>query len=119
VAQDRPTAAELLAAIADFLREEAMPALDKAEPRLGFQMRVAANSLAIVEREARLGPAADLREHERLVKLLGRNGSLDELNRELARQIRTGQRDERDAALMAHLEATIADKIAIANPKWR
>ena len=24
-----------------------------------------------------------------------------------------------DAALMAHLEATIADKIAIANPKWR
>ena len=117
--QDRPTAAELLAAIADFLREEAMPALDKAEPRLGFQMRVAANSLAILEREARLGPAADLREHERLVKLLGRDGSLDELNRELARQIRTGQRDERDAALMAHLEATIADKIAIANPKWR
>jgi hypothetical protein len=119
VAQDRPTAAELLAAIADFLREEALPALDKAEPRLGFQMRVAANSLAILEREARLGPAADLREHERLVKLLGRDGSLDELNRELARQIRTGQRDERDAALMAHLEATIADKIAIANPKWR
>ena len=119
MAQDRPTAAELLAAIADFLREEAMPALDKAEPRLGFQMRVAANSLAILEREARLGPAADLREHERLVKLLGRDGSLDELNHELARQIRTGQRDERDAALMAHLEATIADKIAIANPKWR
>jgi hypothetical protein len=119
VAQDRPTAAELLAAIADFLREEALPALDRAEPRLGFQMRVAANSLAILEREARQGPAADLREHERLVKLLGRNGSLDELNRELARQIRTGQRDERDAALMAHLEATIADKIAIANPKWR
>jgi len=119
VAQDRPTAAELLAAIADFLREEAMPALDKAAPRLGFQMRVAANSLAILEREARLGPPANLREHERLVKLLGRDGSLDELNRELAHQIRTGQRDERDAALMAHLEATIADKIAIANPKWR
>jgi hypothetical protein len=119
VAQDRPTAAELLAAIADFLREEALPALDRAEPRLGFQMRVAANSLAILGREARLGPAADLREHERLMKLLGRDGTLDELNRELARQIRTGQRDERDAALMAHLEATIADKIAIANPKWR
>jgi hypothetical protein len=119
VAQDRPTAAELLAAIADFLREEALPALDRAEPRLCFQMRVAANSLAILGREARLGPAADLREHERLMKLLGRDGTLDELNRELARQIRTGQRDERDAALMAHLEATIADKIAIANPKWR
>ena len=111
--------AELLAAVADFLREEARPALDKSNPGLGFQMRVAANSLAILEREARLGPAADARERERLVNLLGRDGSLDDLNRELARQLRAGQRDERDAALMAHLEATIADKIAIANPKWR
>jgi hypothetical protein len=119
MAQDRPTASELLAAIADMLRDEAIPALDKAEPRLGFQMRVAVNSLAILEREARLGPPADAREHERLAKLLGRDGSLDELNRELARQLRAGERDERDAALMAHLEATIADKIAIANPRWR
>jgi len=119
MAQDRPTASELLSAIADFLREEALPALDRAEPRLGFQMRVAANSLAILEREARLGPPADARERERLVRLLGRDGMLEDLNRELARQLRTGQRDERDRALMAHLEATIADKIAIANPKWR
>jgi hypothetical protein len=119
MAQDRPTASELLAAIADFLREEAMPALDKAEPRLGFQMRVAVNSLAILEREARLGPGADAAERARLVKLLGRDGTLDDLNRELAHQLRAGQRDERDAALMAHLDATTADKIAIANPKWR
>lgn len=111
--------AELLAAISDFLREEAVPALDRSHPGLAFQMRVAANSLAILEREARLGPAADRREHERLVRLLGHEGSLDDLNRELARELREGRRDERDAALMAHLEATIADKIAIANPKWR
>jgi Domain of unknown function (DUF6285) len=119
MAQDRPTAAELLAAIADFLREEATPALDKAEPRLGFQMRVAVNSLAILEREARLGPAADRREHARLVKLLGHDGTLPDLVRELARQLREGTRDERDAELMAHLDATVADKIAIANPKWK
>src|SRR5215468_2510535 len=119
MAQDRPTAAELLSAIADFLREEAIPALDRSEPRLGFQMRVAANSLGILEREARLGPAADARELERLKKLLGRDGTLEDLNRRLAQELRTGQRDERDPALMAHLEATIADKIAIANPKWR
>jgi hypothetical protein len=117
--QDRPSAAELLAAIADFLRDEAMPALDKAEPRLGFQMRVAVNSLAILEREARLGPAADAREKAGLVKLLGHDGILADLNRELALQLRKGRRDERDIELMAHLEATIADKIAIANPKWR
>ena len=75
MAQDRPTMAELLAAITDFLREEAW--------------------------------------------LLGRDGTLEELNRARAQQLRTGQRDERDPALMAHLDATIADKIAIANPKWR
>ena len=119
MAQDRPTASEFLTAITDFLREEATPALDKADPRLGFQMRVAVNSLAILEREGRLGPAADAREHERLRKLLGRDGSLAELNRELARQLRAGERDETDVELMAHLEATTADKIAIANPKWR
>src|SRR5881394_2741936 len=119
MAQDRPTASELLAAIADFLREEAIPTLDRTELRLGFQMRVAVNSLAILEREARLGPGADTRERERLARLLRRDGTLDELNRELARQLRTGQRDERDADLMAHLEATIADKIAIANPRWK
>ena len=119
MAQDRPTAAELLAAIADFLREEATPALDRAEPRLGFQMRVAANSLAILEREARLGAAADSGEQARLSALLGHDGTLEDLNRELARQLRTGERNERDAELMAHLDATIADKIAIANPRWR
>lgn len=119
MAQDRPTASELLSAIADMLRDEAIPALDKAEPRLGFQMRVAVNSLAILERELRLGSAADQREHERLTNLLARDGTLDALNRELARQLRAGERDEHDAPLMAHLEATIADKIAIANPKWK
>jgi hypothetical protein len=117
--QDRPTAAELLAAIADFLREEATPAMDRADPRLGFQMRVAVNSLAILEREARLGPAADARELARLKKLLGRDGTLAELNAQLARELRNGKRDERDAELMAHLDASTADKIAIANPRWK
>ena len=74
---------------------------------------------SILEREARLGPDADAAERTRLAKLLGRGGTLDDLNRELARQLRAGERDERDTALMAHLEATIADKIAIANPKWK
>ena len=119
MAQDRPTASELLLAIADILREEVTPALDRVEPRLGYQMRVAANALAILERETRLGPDADARELARLRTLLGRDGTLPDLNRELARQLRAGDRDERDAALMEHLEATVADKIAIANPKWR
>ena len=39
MAQDRPTQAELLAAVADFLRDEAVPALDKTAPGLAFQLR--------------------------------------------------------------------------------
>lgn len=119
MAQDRPTQAELLAAVAEFLRDEAVPALDRSAPGLAFQLRVAANALAILERESRLGPAADAREHRRLVQLLGRDGTLDDLNRALAAELRAGTRDETDAALMAHLEATVADKIAIANPRWK
>lgn len=119
MAQDRPTVSELLNAIADFLREEATPALDRTDPRLGFQMRVAVNSLTILEREWRLAPDADAREHARLVQLLGRDGTLADLNRELSRQLRNGERDETDTALMDHLNATTTDKIAIANPKWK
>jgi hypothetical protein len=82
-------------------------------------MRVAVNALAILERESRLGLAADARERTRLAQLLGGDDTLEALNRELARQLRAGERDESDREMMAHLEATIADKIAIANPKWR
>jgi len=47
------------------------------------------------------------------------DGTLADLNRELSCQLREGGRDERDTQLMAHLEATVADKIAIANPRWK
>ena len=100
---------------------EPMRELADAAHAVGAQLVavVEPTSLAILEREWRLGPEADARELARLKALLGRDGTLADLNRELARQLRAGERDERDAALLAHLDATIADKIAIANPKWR
>jgi hypothetical protein len=115
--QDRPSAAELLAAIRDFLEREVQPTLDA---RTGFHLRVAINSLAILEREATLGPQADADELVRLRKLLGRSdGNLADLNAELARRLREGRLDEQDSALMAHLEATIRDKMTIANPRYK
>jgi len=116
MAQDRPHAPELLRAIREFLGNDVLPRL---EGRTQFHLKVAMNSLAILEREATHGPAADSAELTRLTALLGRDGSLAELNAELARQLRAGERDETDAELIAHLRATIADKIAISNPKWR
>jgi hypothetical protein len=116
MAQDRPHAPELLRAIREFLAADVLP---KLEGRTQFHLKVAINSLAILERETTHGAKADAAELARLKALLGRDGSLPELNAELARQLRAGLRDETDAALMAHLHATIADKIAISNPKWR
>jgi hypothetical protein len=116
MAQDRPHAPELLRAIREFLAGDVLP---KLEGRTQFHLKVAINSLAILERETTSGARVDAAELARLKTLLGRDGSLSELNAELARQLRTGLRDETDAALMAHLRATIADKIAISNPKWR
>ena len=116
MSQDRPHAPELLRAIREFLVNDVLP---KLEGRTQFHLKVAINSLAILEREATHGPAADTAELTRLKALLCRDGTLAELNAELARQLREGERDETDTALMAHLRATIADKIAISNPKWR
>lgn len=117
--QGGPTARELVDAVRDFLAVDALPTVEKADPRIAFQLKVAVNALMVVERELRLGAAADAAELGRLRALLGRDGGLGELNRALARELREGVRDESDAALMAHLEATARDKIAIANPKWR
>jgi hypothetical protein len=119
MAQDRPTAPELLDAISAFLRNEALPALEGVDARLAFQVKVALNSLAILGREWRRGPTADAAELQRLKALLGHDGNLPTLNAELCRQLRAGERDERDKALMDHLRTTIAEKIAIANPRWR
>ncbi len=116
MAQDRPHVHELLAAIREFLATDVAPKLDG---RTGFQVKVAINSLAILEREALLGPPADARELGRLKALLDRDAPLPDLNAELARQLRAGERDESDPALMEHLRLTIADKMAISNPKWR
>lgn len=115
--QDRPSAAELVAAIREFLERDVQP---KVDGRAGFHLRVAINSLGILEREATLGPEADARELARLRALLKRDdGDLHQLNAELSRRLRAGLLDEQDSVLMAHLEATVQDKMAIANPRYR
>ena len=112
--QPRPTAAELVDAVRAFLEEDVMPALDG---RLQFHTRVAVNVLATVGRELTAGPAADTAEAGRLTALLGHDGAADELAAELARAIRTGEVDIADPDLLAHLRATAAADVAIANPR--
>ena len=112
---DQPSSLELVTAVREFLEKHAMPEL---QGRTAFHARVAANALAIVARELEQGPKANGDETERLRKLLGRDGTLDELNRELCLRIRSGGLPVDNAALAQHLTATTLAKVAIDQPNY-
>ena len=113
--QDPPKPADLLAAVARFLREELMPLLSGAA---AFQTRVAANAVDIARRELELAPASDMAERQRLGALLAQEGDLAALNRELCRRIRVGEMTLETPGLAAHLwEVTLA-KLAVDQPGY-
>jgi len=112
---DRPTLVELVAVVREFLEQKALPAL---EGHTAFHARVAMNALGIVERQLEQAPEAEAAERVRLEALLGRTGSLDELNRELCRRIRAGDLGAEDGALMRHLRETTLAKLAVDQPRY-
>lgn len=112
---DQPSAAEIVAAVRGFLEKHAMPAL---EGHAAFHARVAANALGIVERQLQLGPEQEAAEIARLRTLLGRDGSLDALNRELCRRIRAGEVDQGTEGLSEHLRETTLAKLAVDQPRY-
>ncbi len=113
--QSRPPAADMLAVIRDYLEAEILPGLrdDK-----WFNVKVAANMLAMIERELRLGPQANAEEAERLTALAGQGGSPEELNRLLAAAIRDGAVKSDDPQLLDHIRRTVTDALRINNPHW-
>jgi hypothetical protein len=106
---------ELVGAVRDFLEHQALP---KLEGHTAFHARVAVNALAIVERQLRLAPEAEAAERERLRALLGRDGGLEELNRELCARIRAGEIGIQTPGLAEHLRATTLAKLAVDQPKY-
>jgi hypothetical protein len=112
---NRPTRDELLEAVAEFLENRVMPKLDK---HTAFHTRVAVNVLSIVRRELATGPTLDAEELERLEKVLGRQGTLDELNAELCDRVRSGDLDNRHPELMEHLFRTTMGKVSIDQPNY-
>ncbi|MDR3500086.1 MAG: DUF6285 domain-containing protein [Parvibaculum sp.] len=113
--QDQPSAIELVDIVADFIRNHAMPQL---QGHAAFHARVAANALDIVKRELQIAPKASADEHERLKKLLGRDGSIAELNRELCARIETGDISLETPGLEDHLWAITMTKLAIDQPNY-
>ncbi|HUJ03403.1 MAG TPA: DUF6285 domain-containing protein [Rhizomicrobium sp.] len=112
---DQPSVAELVEAVREFLETRAMPEL---KGHTAFHARVAANALGIVARQLQSGAKADDEEKKRLVELLGREGTLEQLNRELCKRIRAGTVDLQTPGLAAHLEQTTRDKVAIDQPNY-
>ena len=103
----RPTAVELVAAVADFLDTQVRPSADG---YLSFHVRVAANVLRIVARELD-DPAPDTG-RDALHSL----GFADEAT--LAAAIRAGQCDRRRVEVLACLRELVGHRLAIDHPGY-
>lgn len=112
---DKPSGDLLVEAVASFLREELLPQLDATA---AFKARVAANALDIAIREMRSGPAIGTAEALRLKHLLGHDGDLAALNRDLCDAIRAGDVTLETPGLSDHLWATTLDKLAVEQPSY-
>lgn len=118
--QPRPSATELLAIVTEVINDEIVPALTGPAQH---HARVAANIVAIVERELRLAPDLDAAERERIGALLDIDPDHDErdlaaLRSALAEQLRAGAADDppaSDATWAALMESVRAD-LRIARP---
>ena len=93
---ERPTAQELVEAIAEFLGGEILPTLT--DHRLRFRTLVAMNALGIVHRELEALPHMD-----------------DAEQRELVRRIRAG---DVDPGTLAHVKAGVEARLRIASPRY-
>src|SRR5205807_6434107 len=126
---DRPTVPELIAAARVFLEQELLPAL--ADARLRFQTLVAANVLAICERELLAEEDHLAEEWQRLGALLDVADAVPErlsMQREITRErntllcqrIRAGDFDEpgRFRELCRQLRRAVERKLEVANPKY-
>ena len=123
--QQPPSAADLLAVVVEVLSDEVVPALTGP---VQHNARVAANVVAIVERELRLGGDAATRERASIATLLGiadddgTNSDLDlaTLRARLASELRSGMADgdTTNERSWRTLMAVARDDLSIAKPGY-
>ena len=106
-AYGRPLAAELVAAVAEFLETDVRGAT---EGQVNFHARVAANALRIVERELLDENEAESR------AALAALGFADE--EQLAAAIRAGDMDARADQVTACLRILVRRRLAVAHPGY-
>jgi hypothetical protein len=113
---DAPSAKELIEAVKAFIDKTAAPQLTG---HAAFHARVASNVLATVIREMEIRPAAEAAEQARLESLLGVTGeSVDNLNRRLCEEIRSGRMSLSTEGLLAHLKSTTIDQLSVDQPGY-
>ena len=105
----RPTAAELIAAVAEFLETDVREATSG---QVNFHARVAANALRMVERELLAGPVTD-----GVADALARAGYDDEAA--LAAAIRAGELDGANDRVQSALRALVGRRLAAAHPGYQ
>jgi hypothetical protein len=113
--QDDPTPNALLEIVSKYLRDEVLSEIDGA---VAFQLRVAANALDLVKREIEESDTGPLAERNRLRELLGYDGTVHDLTRELARRIREGTVTMEMTGLMEHLWLTACAKVCVDQPNY-
>ena len=128
--QDRPDLEELLEAVSAFLREDVLPGQD-GRPR--YHLLVALNLLKMASREWRLGPEQLHDEWTRLralplppleddppTEFHRAAEALRQANETLCGDIQAGRYDDGPGreSLLAHLRATLAARLRIANPDF-
>ncbi len=111
----RPTAAELVAAVAEFLENDVRAATapdgqSTNTAQVNFHARVAANVLRIVERELLDDTAAEV------TGALATLGYPDE--HELAAAIRAGELDDRPDEVLAALRILVRHRLSIDHPGY-
>jgi len=104
----RPTAAELVEAVGEYLQG----VMERSEDGARFEARVARNALGIAERELRLGPAVSAAHAARLAEL----GFADDAA--LVGALRSGALDRDLASVAPALAASARDQLLVANPSY-
>ena len=109
-AHGRPTAAELIAAVAEFLENHVR---ESTAGQVNFHARVAANALRMVEREL----LADAEAADGVAGALARVGCVDEA--QLAAAIRAGELDGVNDHVQSALRALVGRRLAAAHPGYQ
>lgn len=113
MSQDRPSLAEILRTVAEFL-DGLRP---KLEGEAQYGALVSAYLLRIAEREVELSSTLDAEEREELAGLLGRSGTLADLDRLLCEGIRAGRFDDDLARVLEVALAQAVRKVRVVRPE--